>query len=494
MPQCSSSSRVVERSGRQEPRIKIRSGDVAYTDGPDYLAIADAYLAPLDKCQRDVVGDWAARREDGSPSYAVNILHKPRQNGKTFDVIGYELPALCLDGLQILHTAHEVKTAQKTFRQLADIFERNADLNTLVKRISRTNGKEGIYLTNGGFIEYSARSKSAGRGNTYDVLVLDEAQELNDDQLAALMPTISASPHDMRQIFFLGTPPGPNLVGSVARRQREAAMDGAPSTCMYEWSVEDGPDPDMTFEDVLPLIYETNPAMGDRISVEWVRSEYETTSPDHFWRERLGWWGSTDTEGTKISQELWDGTAVSKEHARKDGKIAFGVKFSPDGEKVALAACRYPGEDDESGLPAHVELITTGPMAGGISWLVEWLSDEDRADATAAVAIDGRRGEDMLYMSLLGAYPKQALMKAGTGGVIAASSMFFDALEDTNVTHLEGDDALAKSAVCSTERAIGQNGGWGFGGEDATPIEAAALAYWAARTTKRDPDGGCVIG
>jgi hypothetical protein len=40
------------------------------------------------------------------------------------------------------------------------------------------------------------------------------------------------------------------------------------------------------------------------------------------------------------------------------------------------------------------------------------------------------------------------------------------------------------------KRNIGNDGGWGFDGKqdaDVTIVEACALAYWGAMTTKRDP-------
>ena len=45
--------------------------------------------------------------------------------------------------------------------------------------------------------------------------------------------------------------------------------------------------------------------------------------------------------------------------------------------------------------------------------------------------------------------------------------------------------ALDDSAKTSVKRPIG--GGWGFGGDNSIPIEAACLAYWGAKTSKRDP-------
>ena len=122
-------------------------------------------------------------------------------------------------GEKFLHTAHEVKTARKAFLRIASFFE-NArqypELVALVKEIRKTNGQEAIVLSNGGSCEFIARSKGSGRGFTVDVLVCDEAQDLTDEELAALLPTISAAPLGNPQVIFTGTPPDPDE-GSAGR-------------------------------------------------------------------------------------------------------------------------------------------------------------------------------------------------------------------------------------------------------------------------------------
>ena len=73
--------------------------------------------------------------------------------------------AVCLviNGEKIIHTAHQVRTAKRSFNRLARYFEdpRYPEIMALAKRIRRTNGEEGIELYNGGIIEFSARSRQA---------------------------------------------------------------------------------------------------------------------------------------------------------------------------------------------------------------------------------------------------------------------------------------------------------------------------------------------
>jgi hypothetical protein len=76
--------------------------------------------------------------------------------------------------------------------------------------------------------------------------------------------------------------------------------------------------------------------------------------------------------------------------------------------------------------------------------------------------------------------------------MIAAVSMLTDALNEHSVTWFQPQEMLDESARTSVKRPI--SGGWGFGGENAGPIEACALAFWGAKTSKRNPHKVMRIG
>ena len=76
--------------------------------------------------------------------------------------------------------------------------------------------------------------------------------------------------------------------------------------------------------------------------------------------------------------------------------------------------------------------------------------------------------------------------------IIAAVSTLTDALNEQNVTWYEAQEILNDSATTSVKRPIG--GGWGFGGENPSPIEACSLALWGAKNSKRDPSRKMRLG
>ena len=140
--------------------------------------------------QRYILTDWCACSADGKPAYVTCGLDVPRQNGKNAALEIYELYRLAVCGWHILHTAHRVKTAKKSFMRLVRYFtdELHPELCELVERIRRTNGEEAIFLKNGGSIEFIARTNGTARGfDDIQLVVYDEAQELTDTQYLSLI-------------------------------------------------------------------------------------------------------------------------------------------------------------------------------------------------------------------------------------------------------------------------------------------------------------------
>lgn len=442
--------------------------------------------------ERDVLGAWCSIDADGGPSYTSCGLSVPRQNGKNAILESFELYELVAAGWHVLHTAHRVKTSKKSFQRLVRYFtdKRHPDVCGLVENIRYTNGEEGIYLSNGGSVEFSARSRAGARGfDDINLVVFDEAQDLTDEQLNAIMYTLAASSTGERVMVFTGTPPDPGSPGDVFGRVRAAALAGRErGSCWHEWGIAELPEKGSAFADLVDDVYAANPSMGYLLSVDFTEKEFNKASLDGFARERLGWWSEAGANAA-VAPSLWEAAGRSAAPSLAGGyRKAFGVKFSPDGSQVALSVCALP----DGGVP-HVELVGCASLADGVRWIADYLRDAE--PTTAAVAMDGRNGMEQLLDSLRGDYPRQALMVPGSRGVVAAASLMDGALRDRQVTRFAdpGQAALDSSALSSVKRPIGSDGGWGYGGDESAPLESAALALWAAKTTRRSSTGGCEV-
>ena len=474
--------------GSQEPRIKIEPQRVT-SDGPDAALLIAAYGYSLEPWQELILDCWLGKDEEEQYTVTSAGLSVPRQNGKNICLEAREFYGMVVNGERILHTAHQVKTSKKSFRRLVALFtdRRHPEIMAIVKRIRYTNGEEAIELDNGGSIEYSARSRQAARGfDGISLVVYDEAQELTDDQVEALLPTLSASATGTRQIIYTGTPVYPGCPGDVFQRRRKICQD-APGKhdAWHEWSVSAKGIDEIDTAD-RSLWYMTNPALGVHLTEDFTEEECRTMARDGFARERLGWWmpEAEHSIDLAISEEVWD--ACRSESPKPEGKAAYGVKFSADGSEVCICGAIIPKDG-----PSRITMLDRKPTVLGIQWLADWLNA--RYTEASCVVIDGRNGVDVLIDKIRTTWrAKESVIRPGAKDVIASVSTLMDDLNEKTVTWYFKQTALRDSAVSSIKRPIG--GGWGFGGDDSIPIEAAALALWGAKKSKRDPKRKMRIG
>lgn len=397
-------------------------------------------------------------------------------------------------GERILHTAQEYGTSKIAFDRLRakfgakrnDPFAKFPELNALVDRYTTSANQMVLDLKNGGHIEFRTRGNSddVARGGTFDLVVVDEAQSYTAEQDAALSPLNSAAPSGSPQTILMGTVPNPERPhkGEVFAALRAAMVDNPEAgNCIHEWGVSKIGD--VTDE---ARWFEVNPSLGYQLLVSGLRKDVRSMTPERFAREHLGWWDSFTAISRPILPGRWDACAIQ---TKTEGLVSYGVKFSPDGAEVVLCACVKP----DDGLP-HVERVKSANMALGLQWLVDFLTRA--VETCGTIAIDGQSNAQELTERLLSArVPKNALMRLGAGDYCAACSSFVSAVNEGGVTHFNQDD-LNESATGCVRRRINQRGGWGFASTDevdATPIEAAAIAYRAAMTNRRDPSRRAVV-
>lgn len=479
------------------------ASDYDYTYGGVASEMLADYGMVLDPWQSLIMDDWLAVDEDGRYVHPTCGLSVPRQNGKNGSLEGREVYGMTVEGEKILHTAHEVKTARKHFERMLHYFDNERDCPDLyeqVKTIRRTNGQEGIFLKDvwdedeecwkpGGSIEFSARSKGAARGFTVDLVVCDEAQELTDEQLNALLPTKSAAPLGNSQLILTGTPPDVSSSGDVFQRTRDKALAGkSTATSWIEWSVDSIGDvyDERRWE-------ETNPALGFRLTREAVEAELDSMSDDGFARERLGWW-MEGVQNAVFDMKKWDPLKTSftdgQKAEQRSWKRAFGVKFSADGATVSLAVAIQSPD-----YRRHVEVIEHRSMRDGIAWIADFLEDVWRT--AALVVVDGVSNAQELCDELAGRkVSRKAICKASSANAQAAASTFISAVNEGKLSHL-GQPALDAAVRNAQKRTIGSGGGFGFKGAadtDVSPLEAVSLALWGVKTSKRNPARKLRIG
>lgn len=439
--------------------------------------------------QASILGPWLAVTPSGRWCFSTLGNEVPRQNGKTLGVIvpriQYGLvkrwPILGNRGERVVYTSQLQKTSTETFESIATFFDTFPAAHKRLKQVKTAMGREEITLTNGGRIKFLARNRNGGRGQHGDTLIFDEALELAASAQASFLPAISASPNP--QVIYTSTPPTPESNSAVYEGIRNKALSRTSRRLVWhEWSIDHIPCEADDEDGLVDLARDYNPSMGVLISEDTVRGEVEQMSIDDFARERLGYWLSRKAAGERaIGPEAWD--ACRADGPMDGGKLAFGVRFTPDGRAVAVSWARA-----ERGGGSYVELYDVTNARAGTGPIAEMLLRH--MDEVAAVCVDGKAGVDALVRRLVdGGYPKRAIIEATTSTAMSANAMLKDEVESGTLSHIDSP-ALDASASGCLRREIGSGGGWGFAdGPDcpACPVESAALALYAARTARRDP-------
>lgn len=456
--------------------------EYAYTEWKDCHAINAAGGIDMLEWQDGIMRCWLATNGLGKWAATTCGGSLSRQNGKS---LGLVVPrsnyGMVMLGEEVLYTSHLQKTSTETFESIATFFD-SKSLKKYVKDIKTALGREQVILKNGGRIKFLARTRNGGRGQHGDLLIFDEALELDADSQASFLPAISASRNP--QVIYVSSPPTAQSTGTVFRNIRNRALNGeSERVSWFEWSVDE-------IGDVKDKSrwYATNPSLGILIQESTIESEVEQMDADTFARERLGWW-SNDTASIEAVIERDDWDACKVDNPTRDGLLVYAVKFSPDGATGALAACYKPG----SGAP-FVYVVDVKSLSHGIGWFVDSLAP--RAGKAAQIVIDGQSNAQNLNERLLAeGVPPKAIIRPRSSDIAAACSSLVNAVKERQVTHY-GQPALDDSATMTQRRRIGNSGGFGFASTDnadATLIEAAALAYWSAMTTKRKPGRKAVV-
>lgn len=475
--------------GSQVPRFLVAPTPRGYESlGLEACRLVAGLGLVADPWQETTLEAWMRREGDRwcASTWGVTVS---RQNGKNGSLEVVEVFGMVALGLKFLHTAHEVKTARKAFARLKYFFGEKANdpnakfpkLNAFVVEVRNTNGQEAILLRNGGSIEFIARSKGSGRGYTVDVLVLDESQELQDHELEALLPTISAAPSGDPVTIYMGTPPkGDSELGDPFIRVRDSAIDGtAKRTAWVEFSA-DGYVEDMSEAELVAFVRrrknwaDANPALGWRINEATIEAELTQFSARSFARERLNMWPKPGAALSAVPERDWLARAIG-EVPESWPLAAVGVDMNPDRTRVTLSVAVWSPDG------VHVELAEDAPFdESGTKALVEWLWK--RCRRRIPVVMDAFTPIRSIEAEL-----KQKGMKVrvlSSAELSQACGGFFDAVvKDKSLTHFD-QGALNDSLAGAVKQKFGDGGAWKWNRKslevDLTPTMAATCAHFGA--------------
>lgn len=400
-------------------------------------------------------------------------LSIPRQVGKTYFVLAM-LVVMCtlFPGLQVVWTAHHLRTSTKTFTALRGICRRKK-VAPLIRAMRAANGEQQVEFMNGSMIMFGARSQGFGRGfDEIDVEVFDEAQILDTKALEDMIAATNQARHEHGALlFFMGTPPRPSDPSEAFELRRSKALeDKAPNAIWLEIAADRGSDPDDRSQ--WPIM---NPSYPKRTPLESMERLRENLGDDDSWnREGRGIWDALDSSRV-IDEDSWNRQRDAASMAIDRLSLAIDVAPDRSGASLALAGQRADGR-------WHVELDENRK---GVDWVIPVVRAYTEKNRLHAVVVDEMSGlvekrRDRYY--LIGTDILVTLAGAEGRDMVIACAKFYDGVMDGSVIHT---DQPQVNVALSVARKRPLQGGWAWNRKDATsditPVVAETLALWGAQ-------------
>lgn len=415
----------------------------------------------LDPWQQHVLRGALGERADAQWAAFEVCLLCPRQNGKGAILEALELAGLFLFGERlIVHSAHKFDTAQEHFLRLQALIEGADDLRRQVAKIPTANGKESIVLRSGARLKFVARSRGAARGFSGDRIVFDEAFALPAEIIGSMLPALSARPNP--QVWY--TSSAPHADSAVLHALRRRALSDDPGRLYFaEWAAEAGVDP--SDRDAWAR---ANPALGLRISEEFIENEFASMSGmgDEFARERLGIPSPEDGTGGVFPPGMWG--SLSDPRSQVTGPVRVALDVTPD---MAWSSFGVAGP---SGSRWQVELADRRP---GTGWVIDRAAE--LASRYGPIVVDPKAPAAGLLSEL--DRQKVPVQTVSTADVVTACAGFERAVREGRLVHL-GQPPLDAAVASAAVRPVGDAWIWTRARSqvDVSPLLAVTLALWAS--------------
>jgi hypothetical protein len=455
------------------------------TDGPVVADLARLAGLPPDPEQCLALDAIFAQRNGRSAAFEIALISS-RQNIKTATFKMAALGWLFVTGERlVVWSAHEFPTAQEAFRDLEELIGGCDWTRREVKNIYRGNGDESIELRSGARLIFKTRTKGGGRGLSGRKVILDEGFALRPMHMGALLPTLSAQPDP--QVLY-GSSAG--LADSdVLRGVRDRGRPGTdPRLAWIEFCA---PPPSEVCAagdacthalgtpgcgcDNPELWQAANPALGRRITAEYIAAERRALPPAEFGRERMGWWDDPLDGGTPIQVAEWMACADPRSQVTDPVALAFAVAPGGSSAAIAVAGRRVDGL-------FHGEFVDHRP---GTAWLIPRvleLADRHKPCVLAFNPVAGAAGDFEKNLAEHGFATKpgpgeRQLQVVGAREYANGCGALADDVRNGRWRHL-GQGPLDQAVEGARTRPLADAWAWSWklSAADISPLEAVTLA------------------
>lgn len=364
--------------GQQVPRVRSESLAHLPSRGPDALAFADLFLGPDERLmpwQRFVLTEGMRTSEGGRYAHPLVSVLVPRQQGKSYVMRLRVLAGMYLWGESWVTMSQKLALTEEHLEWAMRLVSSTPDLRSKVSRMSRTNGRKFIELTNGGRWLATAATPDSARGLSGNLWV-DEIREVTPEGWQAANPVTTAVANPQIWVSSNAGDAHSTVLNDLRTR---ALAQPKPRIGWFEWSA----DPSLPASSEEGWL-QANPAIGHgRVTLETIRDAYSMDAPRAFETERLCRW--TDALESPWPHGAFERCRVDELRLEPGPATWLAVDVSPNRLRADLVA----GQQLEDGRTA-VGLVQTWTSETAVDDLViaQDVAKWARTYSARAVAFD----------------------------------------------------------------------------------------------------------
>ena len=294
-----------------------------------------------------------------------------RQNGKT--VLSEVIASFFLNMLgvdSVFGTSLSLDKAEEVWEAVIRDQEDIPDLSRDIERVSRTNGNKRLILTDGRQYKVGAPTRRAGRGDSNDLVMLDEIREHRDwETWSAAAASTVAKPNGIIMCFSNAGDPD-SIVLRQLRSQAVATIDGkeaqnfggevdSKSLGLFEWSA-----PDEAKTDDMKALAQANPALGYGLLTERALMSNRATFPENKFRSECMCQQVETILPQPFPDGAWDACLDMASNIPLESDVYFGIDLSEDRRWTSIGVCGLRSDGNW-----HIEVVA---RAVGTEWAIDW--------------------------------------------------------------------------------------------------------------------------
>lgn len=308
-------------------------------------------------------GEWRFR-------FRTVLIEVSRQNGKTVlsEVIAsFFLNVLGVDS--IFGTSLSLDKAEEVWEAVINDQEMIPELKADIDRVSRTNGNKRLILTGLRQYKVGAPTRRAGRGDSNDLVMLDELREHRDwETWSAAAASTAAKPNGLIVCFSNAGDPD-SVVLRQLRSSAIAKIEGTQAADfggtvddalgLFEWSAPEGAE-----TDDMEALAQANPALGYGYVTERALMANRQTFPENKFRSECMCQQVETILPQPFPDGAWDAGVDVMSGIAGESELFYGIDLSADRRFTTIGVCGLREDGNW-----HVEVVA---RRVGTEWAIEW--------------------------------------------------------------------------------------------------------------------------